>query len=122
MSTRLETGSHRFTEVRVIDEPGAGNACHEYAIDRANDDPNKPCGEFGYIRFQNGPVKENGVNGCFQEDLLIIVIDRLKSFQAGSFACRENAIALTKCEEALLWLNKRTQDRQSRGVEGTSTK
>lgn len=119
----LEIGSHRFTEVLVIDEPGAGNACHEYAIDKANnDDPSRPAGEYGYIRFQNGPVKESGVNGCFQEDLLAIVIHRLQCFQSGPFACRENAIALTKIEEAMHWLNARTQARQNRGVEGTSIK
>ena len=36
----------------------------------------------------------------------------------GDFACRENALALTKVEEALHWLNHRTADRQRRGVEG----
>lgn len=38
----------------------------------------------------------------------------------GPFACHENAQALTKCEEALLWLQKRTHDRMRRGVEGTN--
>jgi hypothetical protein len=47
-------------------------------------------------------------------------IDRLQSFQSGDFACRENALALTKLEEALHWLDHRTKDRQRRGVEGTS--
>lgn len=67
-----------------------------------------------------GPVKEFGVNGCHQEDLLEIVIDRLKSFQSGKFSCRENAIALTKLEEAMRWLNHRTKDRQQQGVEGAN--
>jgi hypothetical protein len=48
----------------------------------------------------------------------MICIDRLRSFQSGDFKCRENALALTKLEEALHWLNHRTRDRQSRGVEG----
>jgi hypothetical protein len=65
-------------------------------------------------------VKEFGVNGCHQEDLLAIVIDRLRSFQAGPFACRENALALTKIEEAMHWLNHRTSERKNRGVEGTN--
>ena len=67
-------------------------------------------------------IKENGVNGCHNEDLIAVVIDRLQGFQAGEFSCRENAIAITKLEEALLWLNKRTQDRIRRGVEGTNIK
>jgi hypothetical protein len=53
------------------------------------------------------------------EALLAIQIDRLRSFQSGKFACRENAIALTHLEEAMMWLNKRTENRLARGVEGT---
>jgi len=116
----LDIGSRRHTEVVVTDEPGEGNACHEYYIGRSASGSDRPVGEFGHVCFQNGPVGEKGVNGCHQEDLLAIVIDRLRSFQAGDFACRENAIALTKIEEALHWLNARTADRISRGVEGAS--
>ena len=114
----LDVGQHRFTEINVLDEPGAGGACHLYSvIQRASGDTTR---EFANIKFQEGSVKEHGVNGCFQEDLINICIDRLRSFQAGDFACRENALALTKLEEALHWLNHRTQDRQNRGVEGKS--
>lgn len=119
---KLEIGQHRFTEVHVTDEPGDGGAYHEYCISRADDSDVVPLGEFGFVKFQKGPVKENGINGCFQEDLIAIVIDRLRCFQAGDFACRENALALTKLEECLMWLNKRTADRQARGVEGKSVK
>ena len=34
--------------------------------------------------------------------------------------CRETRIAITKLDEALMWLEKRTKDRTKRGVEGTS--
>ena len=115
---KLNIGTDNYTEVLVIDEPGEGNACHKYSIRELKDGND----EFGYIKFQKGPIKENGVNGCHQEDLLAIVIDRLRSFQAGNFSCRENAMAITKCEEALHWLNHRTADREKRGVEGTSDK
>ena len=67
--------------------------------------------------LQNGPTKENGVNGC-QVDTLIeaakIIIEGLNS----EFPCRENALAITKLEEALLWLGKRKADREKRSVEG----
>jgi ABC-type transport system involved in cytochrome c biogenesis ATPase subunit len=115
---KLNIGTDNYTEVLVIDEPGEGNACHKYSIRELKD---SNC-EFGYIKFQKGPIKENGVNGCHQEDLLAIIIDRLRSFQAGNFSCRENAMAITKCEEALHWLNHRTADRKKRGVDGTSDK
>ena len=123
---RVEIGTHRFTEVMVTDNPGEGGACHEYVIRpepiNPPDDPSMATTtDFAQISFQNGPVKEKGINGCHQEDLLVIVIDRLQSFQAGKWACRENALALTKIQEAIHWLNHRTQDRVRRGVEGTNT-
>ena len=115
-----ELNSGRFTKTLVMDEPGEGNASHEYIIVPV-EEPDGPV-EYSRVKFQKGPVKENGINGCHQEDLLTIVIDRLESFQEGEFRCRENALAITKIQEALHWLNHRTEDRQKRGVEGTSQK
>lgn len=116
--------------VQVIDEPGAGGANHEYRISGHNlrkhpaysnvSDEDIPTWET--ICFQNGPIKEAGVNGVTQEVLMAIVIDRLRSFQASPFSCRENAIALTHIEEALMWLQRRTVARIKRGVEGTNAK
>lgn len=71
------------------------------------------------VDFQVGPIKECGVNGCCNEDLINMVIVRLECFQNSEFKCRENALAITKLEEALLWLRKRTMAREQRGVEGT---
>ncbi len=59
------------------------------------------------------------LEGKTNEDLLAMVICRLEHFQKSEFACRENAIAITKLEESLLWLRKRTMGRENRGVEGT---
>ena len=70
------------------------------------------------INFQKGAILEHGINGLTQEVLLAIVIDRLQGFQSGDFSCRENALAITKCQEALMWLQQRTRDRIARGVEG----
>ena len=73
----------------------------------------------GRVNFQEGPIKECGINGVCNEDLIAMVICRLEHFQKSEFACRENALAITKLEEALLWLRKRTMGRENRGVEGT---
>lgn len=63
------------------------------------------------ILFQQGPQKEDSsISGVFVEDLLEISVDRLLQHQDTEYRCRENAIAITKIEEALLWLNKRTLD------------
>lgn len=74
------------------------------------------------VDFQEGPIKECGVNGVMNEDLIAMVICRLEHFQKSEFSCRENALAITKLEEALLWLRKRTMGREQRGVEGTHEK
>ena len=69
------------------------------------------------VEFQHGAVKENGVNGVTNEALLAILIHRTQVLNK-RFPCRENAVALTKMEEAKMWFDKRTADRQARGVEG----
>lgn len=70
------------------------------------------------IEWQNGPL-DGGPNGAFVEEVIKAAIGRLKFYQGGKFAGRENALAITKLEEALHWLRDRTDDRKSRGVEGT---
>ena len=72
------------------------------------------------IRFQAGPLPQ-GVNGCSIEDVIDVLVTRLEGFQSGPFRCRENALAITKLEEAKQWLLYRTSKRQDQGVEGTMT-
>lgn len=110
-------GLNEALEITVCDEPGQGGACHVYEIDQIGGAPDSG-GTKTVIKFQAGPIQEAGVNGISGEALLTVVIDRLRSFQAGPFACRENALALTSLEESLMWLQKRTLDRVRRGVEG----
>ena len=95
------------------------NAPHHFVVMRASDAIDGDCAALNEIHFQEGPIKECGVNGVCNEDLLAMVISRLEHFQKSEFACRENALAITKLEEALLWLRKRTMGRENRGVEGT---
>lgn len=102
----------------TADERGSGGASHKYVIALTPLAHDAPRSAFP-IHFQNGPLQEAGANGVSNEALLAIVIDRLRGFQSGAFACRDNAIALTNLEESLMWLQKRTRDRMARGVEGT---
>jgi hypothetical protein len=69
------------------------------------------------IQFQHGPIGENGINGVQNEDILKLLAIRLRSLNS-AFPCRENSIAITKIEEALLWLEHRTAVRVEQGVEG----
>lgn len=72
------------------------------------------------LSFQNGPIKEHGVNGLSQEALIAVLIDRLEGFQSGQFKCHDNQVALDSLQNARLWLHKRTMDRVARDVEGTT--
>ena len=60
-------------------------------------------------------------NGAFVESVIAAAIDRLEFYQGTKFRCRENALAITKLEEALHWCQHRTRDREARDVEGTHT-
>lgn len=60
-------------------------------------------------------------DGTTNEEVLEVLINRLQVLSA-KLPSRETSIAITKLEEALLWLNKRTNDRLKRGVEGTHLK
>lgn len=97
------------------------NAPHRFIVSKAEAEDGKPPEPLAEIHFQEGPIKECGVNGVNNEDLIAMVITRLEHFQNSDYRCRENALAITKLEEALLWLRKRTMDREVRGVEGTHT-
>lgn len=108
-------GLNEAISIEVLDDPGAGNACHEYVIAYEGKDGSK---QYTTISFQNGPIKEVGFNGISQEALLAIVEDRLASFQAGPFACEENAEALDYVRKAQETLQRRTRMRMAQGVEG----
>lgn len=124
LTSHKVSGLNESIGIGVLDEPGAGGACHKYVMFVPNDEFNQELNSSlnQYITFQNGPIAEAGVNGISNEALLAIVEDRMVGFQSGQYSCRENAIALTKIQEAMMWLQKRTRDRIARGVEGTSQK
>lgn len=75
------------------------------------------------ITWQNGPLGTGkdrvAPNGAFVEGVIAAAIERIQFYQDSKFVCRENALAITKLEEALHWLNWRTEKRVMRGVEGT---
>lgn len=100
--------------VLVIDEKGHGNANHEYEIFGPSEV------KIASISFQNGPIKEHGINGVSDEAILTILIDRLEGFQAGDYACEENAYTLATLRAGLDSMLERTRARVARGAEGTS--
>lgn len=111
--------------VLAVDEAGNGGANHHYKVtyEEIVDFGDRKLVTAADIQFQNGARKlPDSVHGVLDTDLLEIVRDRLKGFQSGEFACRENACALTHIEEALMWMNRRVEDRIERNVLGTNNK
>lgn len=99
-------------------EQGPGGAYHEYSIDYLDED-NDLC-LAGYIIFQKGPRHlDDSIHGVTDQDLLEIVRDRLTCFANGDMPTPETKEALKHVEIALMYLNKRIEDRLERDVLGT---
>jgi hypothetical protein len=110
----------KLNTVVAIGEKGNGNAYHEYQVIFGDVETGK---DGIVLTFQNGGRKiEGSVHGLTGEDLLEICRHRLQCFQNSEYACRENAVALTHIEEALMWLNRRMEDRLERNVLGINSK
>lgn len=109
------------------------NAINQCQVENFSSPEGNPAGGFVKgvgldIVWQNGPLgrPEDGTriepNGAFVETVIHAAVKRIEFYQAFGFGCRDNAVALTHLETALLWLNKRTVDREARKVEGTHQK
>lgn len=111
---KREGFTQKYTKVYATNEKNF-NAFHNYVV------ANAETGEVvTQIYFQEGPIKENGVNGVSNEDLILMVINRLESFQESEYVCEENAEAITHLMEAIESLRARTNKRIAEGIEGTS--
>lgn len=100
----------------------------KFTAENKNDENGNPAG--GSVRgtglvidWQNGPLGRDGdrqaPNGAFVETVIAAVIQRIEYYQDFRFKCRENALAITKLEEALHWLDARTKRREASKTEGT---
>ena len=67
--------------------------------------------------IQSDPIKMVGVNGLQVTDMLKYIKYLYESLNK-RFSCRENALTITKIEEAIHWQDARTANRVVRGVEG----
>lgn len=117
LTSHKVNGCNDAISVSVLDEPGCGGACHQYQI------ASEGLPGFCFVlKFQNGPIREAGVNGLTHETLLAVLQDRLEGFQSGPYATADNAEALEHIRGAMECLHRRTKERLARGVEGTHAK
>lgn len=87
--------------------------CHNYQMETFMQSGIRPILQF----YQ---MKEDGtkLDGVTNEEVINVLLHRLVTLNK-KMPCRENALAITKLEEALMWLQRRTVNRVARGVEGT---
>ena len=120
LSEPIEIHCDDYIKVLCMDEQGAGGAHHLYHVyevdaDIATTEP------LTVIKFQEGAILENGVNGCTNEALLAITGHRTECFQNGPFPSHYNANAQAGIRFALANFEERTRDRKARNVEGRTT-
>jgi hypothetical protein len=61
-------------------------------------------------------------SGFFSESLIEVVRQYLVTVNVGDMATRETSMVITKLDEALMWMEKRSNDRKRRGVIATYNK
>jgi hypothetical protein len=90
---------------------------HEYLLANTNGEQT-----LSFLRKEATGEKDGELeiaeDGTTNEEVLKMLINRFYFLQKQN-ACRENSIVITKLEESLMWLEKRTVDRVARNVEGT---
>ncbi|MFM6929439.1 MAG: hypothetical protein ACKOX6_13305 [Bdellovibrio sp.] len=104
----------RFTETGAMDHVWFESAIRPYAFIYVRHDKNSLS-----FTLQNGPIKEVGKNGCQVSDIIAVARHMISELNQ-KFPCRENAMTITKLDEALQWQEERKKDRVKRNVEGTS--
>lgn len=93
----------KYTYVTGESALGSDNPTnHVFEVHRTYDDK-----VVSRVNFHSGNFSVESINGLLNEDLVIMLIDRLESFQKSKLKCRENENALQHLNEALFWLNQR---------------
>lgn len=85
----------------VIDEG------HQYELSSFGRNPDEEQRQPIKVDFMKRVDGNCVMQGTTNEDVLVMLIDRMKYLQA-KLPCRENALVITKLEESLMWLERRT--------------
>lgn len=71
------------------------------------------------FKLQDGPIKENGINGCQVDTIVETAKIILEEFNK-EIPCKQNKGAISGLVMALECLKRRREDREKRSVEGTN--
>lgn len=118
MMTNIYSDHNGVIVGHITTEGKPYNKGHDYRIYLEDFDEEGGYTILGQLSFQNGPVKEVGVNGIINEALLAILKHRLTIINA-TIHSEDNIEAMTHIDQALEALERRTKNRIERGVEGT---
>lgn len=83
------------------------------------------CEERFILKFCKGNKEDETVKrqpGFFTETLIAAAKKYLEENNVGELASLDTSMAITKLDEALMWIGKRAADRAARGVQGTYQK
>ena len=108
---------------RIIEEVVAGAAYRVPSYQVTND--GIVDGHGIDIVFCKGDKNDDGrfrQEGVFTETLIQTAKQYLEAVNVGQMATRETSMVITKLDEALMWIAKRTEDRKLRGVQATYQK
>lgn len=111
----------KLNEVIRLEEGNNQYGYHEYLIEGLSDYSDQENGKvvIEKISFQNGArYEQDSKHGVTDQDLLEIVRDRLTGFMQGELPSKETEKALEHVELALMYLNKRIEDRIDRQILG----
>lgn len=99
-------------KIKVSDTVESDDGMHTFIIVRGEDHRQ-------LLHFQEGPIKEVGINGIQNIDLYDILISRLEGFEAmhSSQYNKEQIQLLKWARESDI---RRTKEREKRAVEGTN--
>lgn len=104
------THSINVPSIIGLDYPNCGTA--------GLDPKDHPC---GWIKFQSGNPHPDNMNGTTIEEVVEILIHRLRQFNNGPLACRENSMAIQRFEEGINWLVRRERRRAKQGILGSNS-
>ncbi len=90
-----DTYTYVVGESKTEDNP----TMHVFEVRRSSDNT-----LLAHLEFHSGSFSPNELNGILNEDLLVILINRIESFQKSKMKCRENEAALQHLYEAMFWL------------------
>ena len=75
-----------------------------------SDQPGLPKELYFFVKYQDGPIADVGVNGICMLDIAQSMMDRLSDFEA-KWPREENRQAIIKLREFQLWLQEKRRNR-----------